>query len=111
MKRGFISLSFFIYLLLLTTYAYALDTPHDTNASSSINCPSCHFTSSGPLPPWYTQAPDPLNPDTNYPFNRLCWSCHNDTIAPYKRTHSNFVINGVEDWYRECRNCHNPHYQ
>jgi len=108
MRRFRIFLSSMFSFLLLNSFVYALDNPHD--ASNSMTCSSCHFTSTD-TPPWFTQPPDPENPDTNYPFNRLCWSCHNDTIAPYRRTHSNFVINGVEGWTQECRTCHNPHYQ
>jgi hypothetical protein len=107
MRKGFIFI-FIIYILLLTQNGYAIDDPH--NPGNLIACSSCHFSSTNPSP-WYTQPPDPSNPDTNYPFNRLCWSCHNDITATYRRTHSNFVINGVEGWSVECRTCHEPHYQ
>ncbi len=93
--------------MLLTGNANATtDNPHDT--SNTVSCSSCHFTY-GSAPSWYTQGTDPGNPDSAYPFNRLCWACHTD--SGFKRTHSNFVIYGVADWSRECRECHNPHYQ
>ena len=113
MRKGLIFLSSIICLLLLTINANAAnDNPHDT--SNTVSCSSCHF-SYGSAPSWYTQGTDPGNPDSAYPFNRLCWSCHTDSggsvPAPFRRTHSNFVIYGVADWTRECRECHNPHYQ
>lgn len=88
--------------------AGSLDSPHDL--SNNVNCPSCHFTSDNP-PAWYTQPPDPDNPDSASPFNRLCWSCHNDSIAPFEKTHSNFVINGEVGFSKECRACHHAHDQ
>lgn len=108
MKKGILFILCSLFILLMAFYVSALDNPHDT--TNNITCDSCHFTSTSPAP-WFTDAPDPLNPDTNYAFNRLCWSCHNDVTAPSVMTHSEFQTTGIEGWSKECRTCHHPHFQ
>ncbi len=86
-----------------------LDAPH--NASKSIGCFSCHdmtSTESKLIPPMGHVAQD--IDDTL--FNNLCWSCHNDIIAPYVKTHSS-LQGGDEygNWAVECWVCHNQHTQ
>ena len=110
-KKCIVFLLFAICIGLLTLYANALDSPHDT--SNALSCSSCHFTY-GNAPTWYTEAPDAGNPDSQYPFNRLCWTCHDGVKATLmNNTHSDFVITGnpIDTWTRECRTCHYPHTQ
>ncbi len=58
----------------------------------------------------------PNGPKMSFPD---CISCHNAEappysveVAPFKQTHSNAVIGSDKygDWSRECRDCHEPHY-
>lgn len=95
--------------LLVYRPALALDPPHEP--ASSIGCADCHLTSAT-KPAWYTAAPDPADPDTQAPLNRLCWTCHQQGgTAPFVRTHSRFAITGTAGFSIECRTCHDPHFQ
>lgn len=86
-----------------------LDAPHD--ASKSIGCLSCHemtSTESMLIPPMGHVAQD--IDDTL--FNNLCWSCHNEVIAPYVKTHSSLQSDSsYGQWTVECWVCHNQHFQ
>jgi hypothetical protein len=95
----------------------ANDTPH--NASNNISCGSCHGEGILNSPFWggsYT----PATPDDTI-YNNLCRSCHTEqspgeggypeTKGPLVKTHSDYSITGGDSWKRECRDCHNPHYQ
>ena len=87
----------------------ALDYPH--NSVNNIGCDSCHYiygTEPTLMLPWLVYGVD--IDDTQY--NSLCWSCHNNIIAPDMKTHSSLQIdNDYGNWTVECRVCHNPHYQ
>jgi len=91
--------------------AQANDYPH--SAVNDISCLDCHdFTSNAPQKLIDTlPAEGPRHIDETI-ANNLCWSCHNNLIAPYMKTHSSLNID--EDygkWSIECRDCHNPHAQ
>jgi nitrate/TMAO reductase-like tetraheme cytochrome c subunit len=88
----------------------ANDTPH--NASNNISCGSCH--GEGLLQSFWGGSGKYSTVD------ELCLSCHKettggpyaDTNAPFERTHSSQnTSTKYGTWTRECRNCHNPHYQ
>ncbi|MCF6281686.1 MAG: right-handed parallel beta-helix repeat-containing protein [Candidatus Polarisedimenticolaceae bacterium] len=88
----------------------AQDFPHSFEGNG-ISCFDCHdIHSSGDKLLKIVN----LNPPENIedtPANNLCWSCHNDIIAPFMRTHSSISIDdGYGDWAMECRTCHNPHF-
>ncbi len=112
MKSGWIIrvLMLSVLLIVIALNANALDYPHFE--INNIGCDSCHFiygTEPTLLPPWTAHTPQNID-DTQH--NGLCWSCHNDTDAPYVRTHSSLQTdNGYGNWTVECRVCHNPHYQ
>lgn len=112
MKSGWIKriLVISVLLIVFTLNAFALDYPH--HEINNIGCDSCHFiygTEPSLLPEWTDHLPQHID-DTQY--NTLCWSCHNDTDAPYVRTHSSrSTDNSYGNWTVECRVCHNPHYQ
>jgi len=85
----------------------AIDSPH--NESSNVNCGSCHGQGLLNSPFW----------GGGMSYDQLCLNCHtassgpySDTNAPLVKTHSS--ENTSENygiWSRECRNCHDPHYQ
>ncbi len=99
-----------VLLLLSACSVYALDAPH--NESNGIGCDSCHdITSSQPkrMPAWTAHPPVDID-DTQ--FNTLCWSCHNEVIAPYMKTHSSLQADDdYGNWSVECWVCHNQHAQ
>jgi hypothetical protein len=100
-----------IFLLIpLVAPLQAQDFPHSF-AGNGISCFDCHdiHTSTDKLLKVINPRPPETIEDT--PANNLCWSCHNDVIAPFMRTHSSISIdNGYGDWAMECRTCHNPHF-
>jgi hypothetical protein len=104
------------YILLITVMSIsfsslqAQDFPHsfDGNGIGCFDCHDIHGTAGKLL-----KIIDPNPPESieDTPANNLCWSCHNDVIAPFMRTHSSISIdNGYGDWAMECRTCHNPHF-
>lgn len=111
-------------LVLLTGWVflppsgYTLDFPHSEGCG--IVCYSCHdLLSEDPsyMPPWTRHEPQDID-DTQ--FNTLCWSCHNDIVAPYASTHSSLTTSekygdadgdGQPGWSMECLACHDPHFQ
>ncbi|MHB8789379.1 MAG: cytochrome c3 family protein [Desulfobulbaceae bacterium] len=99
-------------LICLVGNAWAgLDAPHDT--STGTGCLSCHqMNSTYPnlLPPLnHTPLPGDLDDTAS---NGLCWSCHNETIAPNVKTHSSLTSdNSYGYWTVECWVCHNQHLQ
>ncbi len=104
------TLVFVLIMLCISLQAYSLDYPH--NSVNNIGCSSCHYVYADEpsyLPPWTNHTPADID-DTQY--NALCWSCHNDSTAPYVRTHSSLQIDSdYGNWAVECKTCHNPHYQ
>ncbi len=87
-----------------------LDYPH--YSLNNIGCESCHFPHNSTekyLKDYLSGSPS--NIDDTLP-NNLCWSCHNDIVAPYMRTHSSLQIDDdYGNWSMECRRCHWPHQQ
>jgi predicted CxxxxCH...CXXCH cytochrome family protein len=88
----------------------ANDTPH--NASNNMSCGSCHGETLLDSPFW----------GGSWTYDQLCLSCHTETSpgqggytdknAPFEKTHSSQTTSTkYGTWTRECRNCHNPHYQ
>jgi predicted CxxxxCH...CXXCH cytochrome family protein len=82
------------------------DAPH--NASNNIDCPSCHGETILNSPFW----------GGTMSYDQLCRNCHkvysgySDTNAPLVETHSSETTSDkYGEWARECRDCHNPHYQ
>ncbi|MBI4516036.1 MAG: hypothetical protein HY699_09510 [Deltaproteobacteria bacterium] len=89
----------------------ALDYPH--NAANSIDCRSCHQVHQGVLPSWLPSSVQhvPENLD-NTPRNSWCWSCHNDIVAPFVKTHSSLAVGSkYGSWSVECTTCHEVHKQ
>lgn len=87
-----------------------LDYPH--YGAEGVGCENCHFPHNSTekyLKDYLSGSPS--NIDDTLP-NNLCWSCHNDIIAPYVRTHSSLQIDDdYGNWSMECRRCHWPHQQ
>ena len=87
--------------------APAIDTPH--SASNNVSCGSCHGAALLNSPFW----------GGTMSYDQICLNCHRassgpytDTNAPLVKTHSSLnTDNGYGDWTRECRTCHDPHYQ
>ena len=88
-------------VFLIPFSGYAVDYPH-----ADTSCTACHPIHGGA--PWSHPA---QNIDDTY-YNNLCWYCHNDTTAPYVKTHSSLATDaGYGTWTVECRVCHEPHRQ
>jgi len=84
--------------------------PHTT--VNNIECFNCHNVLGGMEKFFNVIMPDPPQNIDDTPANNLCWSCHNDVVAPFMKTHSSISIdNGYGDWAIECRTCHEPHFQ
>lgn len=98
-------------LTVSAMFVQALDFPHtDVNNIGCLNCHDLHTFEPGTPLLKIVNSIDPGNIDDTA-FNNLCWSCHNDSVAPYRRPHSSYVIdNSYGDWAIECKTCHNPHY-
>jgi len=87
-------------------FSAAIDAPH--NASNNISCGDCHGETLLNSPFWGGSGS----------YDQLCLNCHrvssgySETNAPIEKTHSSLTTsNKYGDWSRECRNCHDPHYQ
>lgn len=98
---GFIiGISYFIALA-------AIDAPH--NESNNVNCGSCHGQGLLQSPFW----------GGGMTFDELCQNCHKVSSGPYTATNAPLVKTHSSEntseqygvWSRECRNCHDPHYQ
>ena len=99
-----------LFLISVVTATYANDYPHTDG--NNIQCMDCHDIHSGFASLLRVDAGHvPQNIDDTL-ANNLCWSCHNDVIAPFMKTHSSLNIDdGYGDWSIECKTCHNPHQQ
>ena len=111
-----------IGLIAATTFRFlaiaAIDAPH--NASHNVDCGDCHgeALTGGLTSPFWGGSYSPADIDDTV-YNKLCLRCHTassgpypDTNAPLVQTHSSLkTSNKYGDWTRECRNCHDPHYQ
>jgi len=114
-----IIIGFIIAIFFSFTAIAVIDAPH--NASNNISCGSCHGEALHYSAFWGGSFTPADIDDT--PYNRICLSCHTvsspgeggypQTKGPLVRTHSDLSINGPgnETWTRECRTCHDPHYQ
>ncbi len=86
-----------------------LDYPH--TVVNDIDCYNCHNVLGDMEKFFNVVMPDPPQNIDDTPANNLCWSCHNDVVAPFMKTHSSITIdNDYGDWAIECRICHEPHY-
>lgn len=111
MKRIIIALSILaagvLFCLTPQVVMAANQPPHVPE--KGVNCDSCHLPATDPV---WAVGNDP-DPDQNDPVNRICWKCHDDTIAPFKKTHSSTAVGSTKygDWKWNCVVCHNPHQQ
>lgn len=97
-------------LLLAATLVQALDYPH--TGVNGITCLSCHDVHGGQEKYLRVESPNPPQNIDDTVANNLCWSCHNDVVAPFMNTHSSEMIDeDYGQWSLECRDCHNPHQQ
>jgi len=84
--------------------------PHTT--VNNIDCFNCHNVLGGMEKFFSVIMPEPPQNIDDTLANNLCWSCHNDVVAPFMKTHSSVSIdNDYGDWAIECRTCHEPHFQ
>jgi hypothetical protein len=85
----------------------ATDAPH--NESNNVNCGSCHGVGLLNSPFW----------GGTMSYDQLCLNCHKASSGPYSETNAPLIVthssettsDKYSEWERECRNCHNPHYQ
>ncbi|MFC1684226.1 right-handed parallel beta-helix repeat-containing protein [Pseudomonadota bacterium] len=86
------------------------DYPHST--VNGVTCFSCHDIHGGYAK--FLKVTNPHTPENvdDTEANNLCWSCHNDAVAPYVNPHSSHMIDdGYGNWAIQCITCHNPHKQ
>src|SRR4030043_2453883 len=110
-----IIIGFIVAIFSSFTAIAVIDAPH--NASTNISCGSWHGAALLNSPFWGGSY-SPVNIDDTV-YNKLCLNCHRtssgpytDTNAPLVKTHSSLnTSNKYGDWTRECRTCHDPHYQ
>jgi len=98
-----------LFLIAAPVYADELGIDYPHCSTYDIGCSYCHYMFDGSWPDWVTSGGEDID-DT--PYNNLCWSCHNDVIAPEVDAHSSLTTSeqyGV--WSIECRTCHWPHHQ
>jgi hypothetical protein len=99
-----------VYIIALAYYSIAIaaiDAPH--NECLCINCGSCHGQGLLQSPFW----------GGGMTYDELCLNCHTASSGPYTETNAPLVKTHSSDntseqhgvWSRECRNCHDPHYQ
>jgi len=88
----------------------SMDYPHSTvNGFTCLTCHDIHGGFAKLLRIANPHAPQDID-DT--PANNLCWSCHNNVVAPFKNPHSSEQIDeDYGQWAIECVVCHNPHKQ
>ncbi|MDA8240025.1 MAG: hypothetical protein M0Z67_06605 [Nitrospiraceae bacterium] len=80
-------------VILILSYAFALDAPHTNTPGYGIECGSCHWTHSNSTAPWEnTQVPE--GPD-NTINNRRCYTCHDGSKSLLVKTHSTST---TSDW-------------
>lgn len=110
MKKLTASTIIIIFIIAITSrFIAAIDAPH--NASNNVYCGSCH--GEGLLQSFWGGS------GIYSTYDELCLSCHNQGSGPYSdinaplvKTHSSAnTSNKYGEWSRECRNCHDPHYQ
>ncbi|MEW6486245.1 MAG: hypothetical protein AB1423_16840, partial [Pseudomonadota bacterium] len=108
--KPLISCIIMVFILAITYYFTALaatDAPH--NASNNVNCGSCHGAGLLNSPFW----------GGTMSYDQLCLNCHKTSSGPYSETNAPLVVTHSSlttsdkygEWARECRNCHEPHYQ
>jgi len=96
---------------VLSLHAQAsMDYPH--SEVNGINCLTCHDLHGGFSKLLRIANPHPPQDIDDTPANNLCWSCHNNIVAPFKNPHSSEQIDeDYGQWAVECIVCHNPHKQ
>ena len=112
-KKNIIDIFLAVTLAFMAMAAFALDFPHEqANPTLSIDCTKCHDIHSGLQSLLRLENPHtPVNIDDTE-ANNLCWSCHNELVAPFRNPHSSLQIDdSYGTWNIECKTCHNPHYQ
>jgi hypothetical protein len=96
-----------IGLTLIALPVYSAHYPHTVvglSSSNQINCKDCHEFHGDPS--WGTGG---FDLDNTF-WDKLCYSCHNDVIAPSRSPHSSLQTdNSYGDWAVECKTCHDPH--
>jgi|GEM_PF-4229563 hypothetical protein len=96
-----------LIILLSAIPAHSGQYPHTVaglSSSDQINCKDCHEFHGDPS--WGTGGVDL---DNTY-WNKLCYSCHNDVIAPSRAPHSSLQTDtSYGNWAVECKTCHDPH--
>ncbi len=110
MHRGTLLTILIIVVLSLTLSDIGSAATHPPHVpENGVNCDSCHLPAADPV---WAVGNDP-DPDQNEPYNRICWKCHNDVQAPFRKTHSTTATNSTTyaQWKWLCTNCHNPHQQ
>lgn len=84
-----------------------IDAPH--NESNNVSCGSCHGQGLLNSPFWGGSGS----------YDQICLNCHTASSGPYTETNAPLVkthssqntSDQYGEWSRECRNCHDPHYQ
>ena len=119
-KAAAVIITALFFLALASQYIAAIDAPH--NASHEIYCGDCHADA---LVGGLLQSPFWGGTDESA-YDLICTSCHREISAPgsgYGRygpavkTHSYLTADPdplnpkYGNWTRQCRNCHDPHYQ
>jgi predicted CxxxxCH...CXXCH cytochrome family protein len=95
-------------IFISSNFLSAIDAPH--NESNNVYCGSCHGQTVLDSSPFWGGT-------TSY--DQLCLKCHmaecgpyHDLNSPREETHSSANTSTRHGtWARECRNCHDPHYQ
>jgi len=100
-----------LLLSFLSMLAQAsMDYPHST--VNGFTCLTCHDIHGGFSKLLRIANPHPPQDIDDTPANNLCWSCHNDVVAPFQNPHSSHQIDeDYGQWAIECVGCHNPHKQ
>jgi len=99
-----------VSLAVMAIDAQAMGFPH--TETKLIYCFSCHDVAGSYASLLKVENPHAPADIDDTEANNLCWSCHNDSTAPYMNTHSSLTTdNGYGDWAIECKICHTTHYQ
>jgi hypothetical protein len=106
-KAVIITIGVIVALTFHFTALAVTDAPH--NGSNNIDCGSCHGVGLLNSPFW----------GGTMSYDQLCLNCHKASSGPYSETNAPLVVthssettsDKYSEWERECRDCHNPHYQ
>ncbi len=111
MRTSIINIAVGLFLTLPLMLAQAsMDYPH--SSVNGFSCITCHDLHGGFAKLLRITDPHPPQDIDDTPANNLCWSCHNNVVAPFKNPHSsNMIDEDYGQWAIECVDCHNPHKQ